>query len=292
MIRPEPESGAKVIARGLAFPEGPLFDTEGHLWCVEMMGGGLARLDREGQLARFPTGGAPNGLALDAAGGLWFCDSGLNAVRRLEPQTGVCETIVVSVDGHDLDKPNDLAFDCAGNLVFSCPGNSREAPTGYVCCLTPAGVCTVIADQLYFPNGLAFTRDGDLIIAETRKQRLWRGTWRLGDQHWTDPAVLCETGGKPIGPDGLAIDTNGRIHVALYGVGMVEVFAADGARVGALSVPGANPSNCAFDPTGELGLVVTETERGELLSFPADVSGLPLARGPAPQARTETAHVR
>jgi gluconolactonase len=291
MTEPVRDRAARVIARGLAFPEGPLFDAQGDLWCVEMKGGGLARLDRAGRLTRLATGGAPNGLALDAAGGIWFCDSAQNSVRRLDPSTGDCETIVGSVDGHDLDKPNDLAFDAAGNLVFTCPGNSREEPTGYVCCLTPSGACTVIADQLYFPNGLAFTGDGGLVIAETRRQRLWRGGWDVRERRWTSPVQLCATSGAPIGPDGLAIDIAGRIHVAIYGGGMVEVFGADGTRLGALTTPGANPSNCAFDPTGALGLVVTETERGELLSFSADAVGLPLAPGALPHVLAERAHV-
>ena len=291
MTEPVRDRAARVLARGLSFPEGPLFDAEGHLWCVEMKGGGLARLDRTGQLTRFATGGAPNGLALDTTGGIWFCDSEQNEIRRLDPATGACESIVGSVNGHNLDKPNDLAFDAAGNLVFTCPGNSREAPTGYVCCLAPAGDCTVIADGLYFPNGLAFAGDGALIVAETRKQRLWRGDWDALQRHWIAPAVLCATGGAPIGPDGLAIDITGRLHAAIYGASMVEVFGADGARLGALTTPGANPSNCAFDPTGALGLVVTETERGELLSFSADMAGLPLALGAPPLAPAEPAHV-
>jgi gluconolactonase len=291
MTEPVRDRAARVITRGLAFPEGPLFDAEGNLWCVEMKGGGLARLDRTGRVTRFETGGAPNGLALDAAGGIWFCDSDLNAIRRLDPATGACETIVDAVDGHHLDKPNDLAFDAAGNLVFTCPGSSRETPTGYVCCLTPSGDCTVIADQLYFPNGLAFTGDGALVIAETRRQRLWRGGWDASARRWTSPVQLCATGGAPIGPDGLAIDIAGRLHVAIYGDGIIEVFGADGTRLGALTTPGACPTNCAFDPSGEWGLVVTEAERGEILSFSADAVGLPPALGAPPHSLAERAHV-
>jgi len=285
------DRAARVIARDLSFPEGPLFDAQGNLWCVEMKGGGLARLDRAGGLTRFKTGGAPNGLALDSAGGLWFCDSGEDSIRRFNPTTEVCETIVRSVDGHDLNKPNDLAFDAAGNLLFTCPGNSREEPTGYVCCLTPSGECTVIADGLYFPNGLALTADGGLIVAETRRQRLWRGGWNPQARRWLSPTHLCATAGAPIGPDGIAIDIAGRIHVAIYSGGMVEVFGADGQRLGALSTPGASPTNCAFDSTGDLGLVVTEAERGEILSFTADAVGLPLALGAPPLQSAERAHV-
>ena len=283
-------SEPRVIASGLSFPEGPAFDLSGDLWCVEMHAGGLARVSAGGRVHRVETGGAPNGLALDAAGGIWFCDADLNAVRRLDPLSGISETVVGAVDGHDLDRPNDLAFDRLGNLVFSCPGQSREAPTGYVCCLSPSGACTVIAEGLYFPNGVAFDADAGLIVAETRRQRLWRGGWNGAERRWISPTPLCATGGAPIGPDGLAIDARGRIYAAIYGAGRVEIFAPNGARLGALTTPGANPSNCAFDPSGRLGLVVTETERGELLSFAVEAPGLPLALGPAPAAEVR-AHV-
>ena len=290
MIGAVADRAAQVIARDLAFPEGPMFDRLGNLWCVELKAGRLARLGPDGALDRFTVGGAPNGLALDVAGGLWFCDADHNAVRRLDPATGETATIIETVDGQALDRPNDLAFDAAGNLIFTCPGSSRTEPTGYVCCRTPDGACAVIADGLYFPNGLAFTPEGDLVLAETRRQRLWRGVWDASARRWVDPAPLCATAGAPIGPDGLAIDAEGRIFAAIYGAGLVEIFAPDGQRLGALTTPGANASNCAFDPSGRLGLVVTETARGEVLAFAADAPGLPLALGPAPKT-SEGAHV-
>ncbi len=74
-----------------------------------------------------------------------------------ETATARVHSVVGSVDGHDLDAPNDLAFDAAGNLLFTCPGNSRQQPTGYVCCLSATGNVRVIAAELLFPNGLAFT---------------------------------------------------------------------------------------------------------------------------------------
>jgi gluconolactonase len=278
----------EVLASGLDFPEGPLFDASGNLWCVEMKAGRLACLDTHGGLHRYSVGGAPNGLAHDAAGGIWFCDADRNAVRRLEPRSDTCGTIVDRIGGRPLDRPNDLAFDAAGNLLFTCPGDSRIEPSGYVCCLAANGTCTVIAEGFCFPNGLALTAAGDLIVAETRRQRLWRGRWDTGRRRWTDPCVLCTTAGAPIGPDGLAVDQEGRIYAAIYGAGMVEVFAANGLRLEAIATAGANPSNCAFDPSGRLGLVITETERGEILNWPTPARGmtLPIGGWPRPLSRT------
>lgn len=269
--------GFTLLAKGLAFPEGPAFDPFGNLWCVEMAAGMLWRRAPSGEISRRFVDGRPNGIAIDAEGRVWFCDSDANAIRRLDPARDVLSTIADAVDGRALDKPNDLAFDRNGNLVFTCPGESRTEPTGYVCCLAPDGSVSMIADGLYFPNGLAFTPDDQsLIIAETRRQRLWTATWDAVRRTWTDPKVFATTAGQ-IGPDGLAIAGDGRVFVAVHGSNRIEIKSAAGASSGSLSVGPGNPTNCAFDPRGLLGLVVTEANAGAVLSYPGIGPGLPLA---------------
>ena len=269
-----------VLADGLGFPEGPLFGLAGELWCVELAGEGLLRRSEDGAIRRVPTGGRPNGLALGHDGRLWIADAARGEIRRLDPATGTVETMAA-----DLDGPNDLAFDAVGNLVFTCPGASRHEPTGTVRCLKPDGETSVIADGLYFPNGLAFAADGsELLVAETYRRRLWRGSWNAAQRRWQAPAVFCVTTGEPGepgGPDGLAIGADGCVHVAVYGAGRIERFGPDAERCDPVRVPGRNPTNCAFDPSGALGLVVTEAERGRLLSYPELGPGAPLFAGPA-----------
>jgi len=276
-----------LLATGLNFPEGPTFAPDGSLWAVELKAGNLLRW-RNGSLERIAVGGTPNGLAVDAGGCLWVCDAGRGAIRLFDPATGAAETVLDQVEGEPLLKPNDLAFDGSGNLVFTCPGDSRQDPTGYVVALTRSGDAKKIATGLRFPNGLAFSADGnELIVAETYRQRLWRGRWNAATAEWLEPRVWrAETGGAP-GPDGMAFDVAGNLHVAIYGYGGVRVVAPGGEFLGGWPTPGRNPTNCAFDPAGRLGLVVTEAERGELLSFPQAPLGIRLA-GLAPRVITST----
>jgi gluconolactonase len=93
------------------------------------------------------------------------------SIRRYDPISKKTVTLASEVDGEPLNPPNDLAFDTAGNLRFTCPGDSRQEPTGYVCVRTPRGVVCKIADGLNFPNGLVFSADGtELVVAETYQQ--------------------------------------------------------------------------------------------------------------------------
>ncbi len=278
---PEPIDGppidprVRVLMDGLAFPEGPAFDPDGALWCTEIRGGNLVRYVPSGA-RRFASGGRPNGLAFDAQGVAWVCDAQLNAVRCFDPRSETWTTAVETIDGEQLARPNDLAFDPVGTLVFTCPGNSREEPTGYVCALRPDGTITRIGEQLQFPNGLAFVDGGTaLVVAETCRQRLWKGGWDVGSSSWTDPRPFADVGG-PIGPDGVALAADGALWVAVCGSRQVKRVSPEGAIVETVNLPGSVPTNAAFDPSGQLGLIVTESERGLLLAVSDVGSGAPL----------------
>ncbi len=262
-----------VLAQGLRFPEGPAFAPDGDLWCVELKGGGLCRLGGTGTPARIPTGGEPNGIAIAGDGSVWFCDAA-GSVRLHVPGQGGTRTLLRQ-DG----RPNDLAFDGHGNLLFTCPNDGRQQPQGFVCCRAPDGTIERIAEGLYFPNGLAFHGD-ELVLAETYRQRLWRGRWDGRARRW-DGRVWAEGLVGAPGPDGLAFAADGLLWVAVYGSGQVMAVDPEGRIVRRLELPGRNPTNCAFDPLGRHGLVVTEAERGEILSFPDLGPGAPLAPQPA-----------
>jgi gluconolactonase len=264
-----------ILARDLAFPEGPAFAPDGALWCVELKAETLVRIEH-GQVQRIHVGGGPNGIAFDRSGTLWFCDSAQDAIRTYDVASGICETVASASAAHDLRGPNDLAFAGDGSLVFTCPGTSRQEPTGMVWRLSRERKLTLVAEGLYFPNGLAFTEGSkQLVVAETYRHRLWRGLWNCDRGRWVDPKPYAELGG-PVGPDGMALGGDGRMRVAVYGQQAVKIVGDSGDIDVVIATPGRNPTNCAFDPTGRLGLVVTEAERGEIIAYPNVGSGAPL----------------
>lgn len=256
----------EILVEGLQFPEGPVFAQDESLWVVELKGGSVIQY-KDRRIQRYHVGGMPNGIAIDKEGMIWFCDAGEKSIRCLNPAIPTTKTIATHVDGEELNKPNDLAFDRKGNLVFTCPGESRHEPTGYVCVLMRDGRIKKITAEKYFPNGLAFTEDGkNLVISETYKHRLWKGDWDAEKGDWTNAKVWCEVGGPDGtgGPDGMAFNKEGNLYVAVYGTGKIKVVNPYGKLVGEILLPGQNPTNCAFDLSGK-GLLVTEAEKGELL---------------------------
>jgi gluconolactonase len=262
----------RVLATGLRFPEGPVFDEDGCLWCVEQEGEGLFCRDSNGETMRIKTGGRPNGATV-RDGYVWFCDSGQHSIRRLNSKTKRIETIIDRIGAERLQWPNDLHFDHLGNLLFTCPGAPDDDQTGYVGVYSREGLVEIIADGLNYPNGLTILPDNQtLLIGETHRQRIWQGYWDATSLSWENISVWTSVidvpdGDSIPGPDGFTVGPDGNIYVAVYGAGVIRVFSPDGNLERELKLPGQNPSNCVFDPTGDLGLIVTETERGELLSL-------------------------
>jgi sugar lactone lactonase YvrE len=111
--------------------------------------------------------------------------------------------------------------------------------------MNSGAVIKVLASGLKFPEGPAFDSRGGLWCVELKGAGLVR---------WED----------------------GLVYVAVYSTGQIKAVASDGTIARVIDLPGANPTNCAFDPSGKSGLVVTEAERGLLLSLEGLGPGLPL----------------
>jgi gluconolactonase len=257
-------AGVEVVLDGLRFPEGPVWQADGSLWCVELRGGAVVRVGVDGSVRRHVTGGEPNGLLAAPDGdGLWFCDAGRDRVRRLAAD-GTTRDVLTAVAGTSLARPNDLVSDGRGTVVVTCPGASRDVDTGYVVARTADGVAIRVGGGLRFPNGLALTPDGrHLLVAETYRGRILRGRWDPAAVAWHDVEVLVDGLPGAPGPDGMAFAGSGMLLVALFGAARLAVVDPSGRLVGEVALPGARPTNVAVGPAGDA--LVTEAETGTLL---------------------------
>lgn len=263
----------RVILDSLHFPEGPCFDNMGRIWLVEKNAGNLI-LSTNSACERFTVGGAPNGIAIDKQNIIWFCDSKQNSIRTFNPVTKLSVRIATHVNGEPLKMPNDLTFDKTGNLLFTCPGDRLDDNSGYICCLGPDNTVSKIFSGMYYPNGLAFNKEQTrLYVAETGTHRIWQFDWHAEEKTLMSPVLFVETGG-PVGPDGMAFDEDGNLYVAVYGSGKIKIWDRSGTRLGSIQTAGRNPTNCAIDPYGKKGIIITEAEKGVLLQHPLTKKGI------------------
>lgn len=228
----------ELVADDIAFAEGPAFDRNGWLYFVNYQ--------RIGTLGRVRPGGTPevwvetdgqaNGLKCDANGRLVAADFGGKRITRFDTTTRAMEVLTDSFEGIAYLGPNDVCLDRPGNVYFSDPtGSSLAEPTGCVYRIdisatdgTVNGVRR-LDGGLAFPNGLAVHPDGNrFYLAETGTDRLLgydlgaRGSLarRRTVVQFDSPSL-----------DGMAFDEHGRLWVARWVNGTVDVVDVDKARV-------------------------------------------------------------
>jgi gluconolactonase len=273
----------RLIAQGLGFLEGPLWTGEG-LVVASVSRGLLYSIDgRTTELAE--VGGNPTGLAVDESGAIWVAQSsGVARTTSIRPTAPgiqrVSAGVVDDVVTRGLDAPGDCALGPDGRLWFTDPvgpAMEREGPGGRLCAIDrETSVVSVLASDLRFPNGLAFSPDdASLYVAETGSGRVLR--FECGGGELGAAAVLVEL--PDAHPDGLAVDLEGRVHVAVPNSAAILVVDDRGRLEETIDLDtGCFPTNVCFGGDDLATLYVTTARRGRVLAVRRDVPGHPLGQ--------------
>ncbi len=240
----------------------------------------------------------PSATAFDAAGNLYFAETGNHVVRKVT-SAGIITTVAgngvqgFAGDGGlatsaELDSPAGLALDAAGDLYIADSHNQRirevNAATGIIATIAGTGAAGFSGDggaataaKLDLPTALAFDAAGNLYLADTNNHRVRRiaaATGAIttiagnGVEAFTGdngPATSASIDS----PNGLALDAAGNLYIADTHNGRVrEVSAASGliSTVAGAGVVGGNAQSFGGD------------------NGPATAAGLALPRGLAMDA--------
>jgi sugar lactone lactonase YvrE len=201
----------EVVLEGLAFPESPRWHG-GALWVSDWAAHEVIRL-KDGvaevvaQVPSFP-------LCIDHLpdGRLLVVDGSGSQLLRQEAGG----ELVVQGDLSSLATTpwNDITVDGRGNAYvnnvgFAFPGG--EYAPGLVALVTPDGTVTRVADELAFPNGMAVTVYGELLVAESYAGRITAFTIDV-DGTLSGRRVWAELGDAA--PDGICVDAENAVWYA------------------------------------------------------------------------------
>ena len=262
-----------------SFLEGPVFDDAGNLYLSDIPWGRIFRIDAQGGWSLVTEyDGEPNGLKFLDARTLLITDY-KNGLMRLDVETGAVTPHLQRRNSERFKGVNDLVFDAEGNLYFTDQGQTGlHDPTGRLYRLRPDGRLDLLLANVPSPNGVALSPDGKLLyLAVTRGNCVWRVPL-LADGSVSKVSQFFTSYG-PSGPDGLAVDVQGRVLVANPGLGVVWVLNARAEPVEVLrGKPGASLTNLAFGGAGRSEIFVTDSTHGTVLRAQMTDAGLPLSR--------------
>jgi sugar lactone lactonase YvrE len=219
-----PLTAPRPLADGYSFLEGPRWHN-GRLLASDFYTGRVLAFDAEGgETASWRIEGQPSGLGILPDGSfavVSMLDRCLLRIRNdsIEPYADLSNISEFPC--------NDMLVDGHGRAYVGNFGGLTAAgvvePT-FLVRVDPDGSCSVVADQLVFPNGMALTTDGaTLLVAETFASRIsvfgvapdgslvGRQTW--ADFGQTDATVQgTVASGLPL-PDGMALDEEGAVWI-------------------------------------------------------------------------------
>lgn len=107
------------------------------------------------------------------------------------------------------------------------------------------GTPTTIDDDLTLSNGLGWSPDGRTFYStDTIARRVYRRSYSAGTGEIGERSVFLEIDGGV--PDGLAVDADGNLWLAVWGAGEVRRYSADGVQTGVVQVDAPHSSSAAF----------------------------------------------
>ncbi len=231
------------------YTEGPVVDAMERIYVTTLKGGEILHLHAPGDHSRWASGQTPNGQVVSNQGEHWVCESLHCGISRYDAQGRFSGYIVKDTcAGKRVNCPNDLILDRSGNLYFTDSVRSE----GTVFFKGNDGVETVVAEGIDYANGLVLSaNESVLYVAESYQNRILaiaidspgQGT---NQRLWAD--LPAHPSGEAVRnlPDGLALDREGRLWVAHYGMQAVQVISAAGVWLGSLDTGLPLTSNIAF----------------------------------------------
>lgn len=253
----------KPYAAGMSWGEGPRWH-DGALWLS----------DTQGSKLWTDQGGRWTATELESpSNGLWFLPDGRLAAammheKRVGVWTGERFAAYADLSGLATGPLGDLVGDRHGNLYVDDVGFAPGEPPrpGRLLRIATDGSATVAAEDVEFPNGLAFADDGrTLLVAETGAQRLTAFTVRadgtLRDRRrYADIAGLVSRDARPDGiwptPRGVWVATTTGHAVALV---------RENTLIAAIGTGAAFPTACCGDGGNRLFVTLADTGGRPLL---------------------------
>jgi sugar lactone lactonase YvrE len=245
--------------------EGPRWDAvSARLWWVDITGRRVHRLDPvTGNHASWVTPGEPGGVALTTTGRpVVASPAGLGIV---DLETARFDLRVPLEQDRPENRANDVTVDGRGRVWVGTMAYDKRPGNGALYRVDAAGVVPMV-HGLTISNGPAIDeRDGRLYLADTARYTV--------DVFDLDPAAgtltnrrrFVDLSAQAVWPDGMTLDDDGMVWIALGLAGAVHRYRPDGTLDGVVEVTTANPTAVAFGGAdgGDLFVTTSWTDAAE-----------------------------
>jgi sugar lactone lactonase YvrE len=234
--------------------EGPLWDAgTSRLWWVDIMGERVHCFDPESSNdTSWSTSGQPGGVVLSSAGHPVVAAPG--GLALLDRGTGSTDLLVPIEPDRPENRANDAKVDSKGRLWVGTMAYDKR-PRNAALYRVEGDTAICVVEGLTISNGPAFDEaQGRLYLADTAL-----GVVDVFDLDADTGALsgrrrFLDFSDEEAWPDGMTVDDDGMVWIALGRAGQVRRYRGDGTPDGIVTLPTTNPTSVTFggDDGGDL----------------------------------------
>ena len=145
------------------------------------------------------------------------------------------------------NRMNDGKYDRHGRLWAGTMALDETPGAGALYRLDPDATVSTILEGVTISNGLAWSLDDrTMYYVDTPTQRIDRLDYDPSTGEVENRRPLFAIPARDGSPDGMALDSEGFLWVALHGGGAVRRYAPDGVLDRVIELPASNVTSCAF----------------------------------------------
>ncbi|MCO7219696.1 SMP-30/gluconolactonase/LRE family protein [Klenkia sp. PcliD-1-E] len=207
-------------------------------------------------------GGGTVGFVVPAADGGWLlgADGGFTHLS-----TDGAASVLVEVPGEGPaagTRMNDGAADPVGRLFGGTMAFDEAPGAGSLHRVDLDGSVHVVLRDLTISNGIEWSGDGGTVyLADSGAATVRAYAYDLTTGVLGDSRVVVDLTGSGGAPDGLTVDAEDALWVAVWGAGQVRRYSPAGDLLAVVEVPTPNTSSCDFaGPDLDLLVISTSTE--------------------------------
>jgi sugar lactone lactonase YvrE len=239
--------------------EGPVWSQRwGGLRWVDMLAGDVLSLAADGTIDRRHVGNVAAVLRPRRRGGAVI---GVERGFVLEDAEGTLTHLGELWSDNNV-RMNEGGCDPDGRFYCGSMAYDQLPGAGALYRLDPDGSVHVVLENVTISNGLEWSPDGSrAYYNDTFTQRIDIFDYD-GESGLTGRRPFAEIPAEAGGPDGLTIDEEGGVWVALYGGGAVRRYTPDGVLDEVIKVPAKMVTACTFGGQNQSQLFITTSREG------------------------------
>ena len=158
---------------------------------------------------------------------------------------------------------NDGIVDIAGNIWIGTVSPNRAKGTGELLRISKSGDIKQSLPRFSLSNGMAWGHKGELLYHVDSYERIvWQHQVNVLTGDILDSKILIQLAPEDGFPDGISLDSAGRILLAIYGKSVVRSYDLNGIFINELSIPTEQVTSIAIGGLDESQLLITTAQEG------------------------------